>query len=173
MPARGKTAARSGPEKNAPPALFQQTGKHPDKAFRRPEGEGVFLGILASRTSPVSPQGRPGLSLGRWEKSIPGCSARSSAQTRAGLFARQPILDSIRKDVLESSIFSRMRVAMRWGVNGGKTTRRELQPGLQLKKGARRYPRSPVIAGRDERIRTSGLRVPNAALYQAEPHPDC
>src|SRR6056297_3331914 len=26
--------------------------------------------------------------------------------------------------------------------------------------------------GRDERIRTSGLRVPNAALYQTEPHPD-
>ncbi len=27
------------------------------------------------------------------------------------------------------------------------------------------------FAGRDERIRTSGLSVPNAALYQAEPHP--
>lgn len=27
--------------------------------------------------------------------------------------------------------------------------------------------------GRGERIRTSGLCVPNAALYRAEPHPDC
>jgi hypothetical protein len=26
-------------------------------------------------------------------------------------------------------------------------------------------------SGRGERIRTSGLCVPNAALYQAEPHP--
>ena len=27
--------------------------------------------------------------------------------------------------------------------------------------------------GRDDWIRTSGLCVPNAALYQTEPHPDC
>lgn len=29
-----------------------------------------------------------------------------------------------------------------------------------------------AISGRDERIRTSDLLVPNEALYQAEPHPD-
>ena len=29
----------------------------------------------------------------------------------------------------------------------------------------------PYIFGRDERIRTSGLSVPNAALHQTEPHP--
>jgi hypothetical protein len=28
-------------------------------------------------------------------------------------------------------------------------------------------------AGRGERIRTSGLYVPNVALYQAKLHPDC
>src|SRR4051812_3927438 len=30
----------------------------------------------------------------------------------------------------------------------------------------------PVFRGRGERIRTSDLSVPNAALYQAEPRPD-
>ncbi len=29
-----------------------------------------------------------------------------------------------------------------------------------------------LVNGRGERIRTSGLSVPNAALYQAEPRPD-
>ena len=30
----------------------------------------------------------------------------------------------------------------------------------------------PVAFGRSEKIRTSGLLVPNQALYQTEPHPD-
>ncbi len=29
-----------------------------------------------------------------------------------------------------------------------------------------------IISGRGERIRTSGLHVPNVALYQTEPHPE-
>ena len=31
--------------------------------------------------------------------------------------------------------------------------------------------RQPLYSGRDDWIRTSGLCVPNATLYQAEPHP--
>src|SRR5690348_14617209 len=31
----------------------------------------------------------------------------------------------------------------------------------------------PTKSGRGERIRTSGLYVPNVALYQAKLHPDC
>jgi hypothetical protein len=31
---------------------------------------------------------------------------------------------------------------------------------------------NPAAAGRGERIRTSGLYVPNVALYQAKLHPD-
>jgi hypothetical protein len=31
----------------------------------------------------------------------------------------------------------------------------------------------PILNGRGERIRTSGLYVPNVALYQAKLHPEC
>lgn len=40
-----------------------------------------------------------------------------------------------------------------------------------MKKGAMLLHNPLDCSGRDERIRTSGFCVPNAALYQAEPHP--
>ena len=40
-----------------------------------------------------------------------------------------------------------------------------------MKKGVMLSHNPLDLSGRDERIRTSGFCVPNAALYQAEPHP--
>ena len=40
------------------------------------------------------------------------------------------------------------------------------------KKKLRMLKKHPQFYGRSERIRTSGLLVPNQALYQTEPHPE-
>jgi hypothetical protein len=48
------------------------------------------------------------------------------------------------------------------------------QPKKQAAKtGGCKYLISLKINGRGERIRTSDLTVPNRALYQAEPRPEC
>ena len=39
-------------------------------------------------------------------------------------------------------------------------------------KQPRKIPCTADVSGRGERIRTSGLHVPNVALYQTEPHPE-
>jgi hypothetical protein len=60
-----------------------------------------------------------------------------------------------------------VRVAF-WGGPGGIDTPLEYRTGSN---DLRHY--SPdLFGGRGERIRTSDLSVPNAALYQAEPRPD-
>ena len=42
----------------------------------------------------------------------------------------------------------------------------------QMQAGGEDERDAPELDGRGERIRTSGLLVPNQALYQAEPRPD-
>ncbi len=64
---------------------------------------------------------------------------------RAGLFARQPFLDSMRKDVLESLIFYRTRIACAVGRKWRENSAAGDSDGPPTKKGERGVIRVPLV----------------------------